>query len=149
MSDHDDYDSRFSLTAVDEPALTETGVMLMGLDAERLLAGLGLATLADDPAQVALAVDRVRHDVPAFPGFDALVDAGARHWRSIRTVIATADSRPPAPASLRRAWDEALRMLTYCDLGESGSATVAHLAACWLRQDEIDRFAQRLAPTGS
>ncbi|MEV5685106.1 DUF6187 family protein [Streptomyces sp. NPDC052164] len=149
MSDHDDYDSRFSLTAVDEPALTETGVMLMGLDAERLLAGLGLATLADDPAQVALAVDRVRHDVPAFPGFDALVDAGARHWRSIRTVIASAGSRPPAPASLRRAWDEALRMLTYCDLGESGSATVAHLAACWLRQDEIDRFAQRLAPTGS
>ncbi|MFI8434713.1 DUF6187 family protein [Streptomyces sp. NPDC079020] len=145
----DDYDPRFSLSSVDDPALTETGVMLMGLDAERLLAGLGMAALTDDPAQVALAVDRVRHGAAAFPGFDGLLETGVRRWRSARVALAAAGSGPPAPASLRRAWDEALRILAYCDLGDAGSATTAHLAACWLRQEEIDRCARRPASAGS
>ncbi|MFI1888504.1 DUF6187 family protein [Streptomyces jumonjinensis] len=148
MSDRDDYDPRFSLTPVDEPPFTETGVMLMGLDAERLLAGLGMASLADDPAQVALAVDRVRHGVTAALGFDALVETGARRWRGARAALAAAGPRPPVPASLRRAWDQALRTLSYCDLGEPGPAAIAHLAACWLRQEEIDRCAERPAPAG-
>ncbi|MGG8410034.1 DUF6187 family protein, partial [Streptomyces sp. 12297] len=68
-----------------------------------------------------------------------------------RTALALAGPHPPAPASLRRAWDQALTTLAYCDLGEPGPATTAHLAACWLRHDEIDRCAQRpaAAPTGS
>ncbi|UQX00012.1 DUF6187 family protein [Streptomyces sp. RerS4] len=137
-SERDDYDPRFSFTPIDEPAFTETGVMLMGLDADRLLAGLGMAALADDPAQVVLAVDRLRHGVTAALGFDALVDAGARRWRSAREAIDAAGPQPSPPVALRRAWDETLRLLTYCDLGDVGPATLAHLAACRLRRDEID-----------
>ncbi|MEU8774903.1 DUF6187 family protein [Streptomyces sp. NPDC048606] len=136
----DAYDPRFSFTPIDEPAFTEIGVMLMGLDADRLLAGLGMAALADDPAQVALAVDRVRHGVTAVLGFDALVEAGLHRWRSARGAIEAAGAQGPAPVSLRRAWDQAMRLLAYCDLGDVGPATLAHLAACRLRQDEIDRY---------
>ncbi|WP_308355552.1 DUF6187 family protein [Streptomyces sp. ODS05-4] len=136
-------DPRFALTPVDEPAMTETGVMLMGLEAERLLAGLGLATLADDPAQVLLAVDRVRHGVRATMTFEALVGAGARRWREARPVLAATGGAAAAPVALRRAWDETLRLFAHCDLGAPGPATTAHLAACWLRRDEIDRFTQR------
>ncbi|MEO3977670.1 DUF6187 family protein [Streptomyces sp. CAU 1734] len=155
MSDHDnnsvtdndgDDDPRFALIPSDGSALAETGVILMGLDAERLLAGLGMATLADDPAQVALAVDRVRHGVTAPVTFDALVAAGAHRWHSARTALAEVDRTPPAPASLRRSWDRTLRLIAHCDLGGPGPATTAHLAACWLRREEIDSRAARPAP---
>ncbi|MCB5165805.1 DUF6187 family protein [Streptomyces bambusae] len=139
-----DYDPRFALNPVDEPAFTETGVMLMGLDADRLLAGLGLAALADDPAQVVLAVDRARHGVTAALDFDALVVVGTRRWRDSRPALTAAGSRPPVTAPLRRAWGQTLRMLAHCDIGEAGPATTAHLAACWLRRDEIDRCADRV-----
>src|SRR5262249_11046326 len=43
-------DGVFSFPAVDDAPTTEVGVILMGLDAERLLAGLGTAALGDDPA---------------------------------------------------------------------------------------------------
>ncbi|PRH80822.1 hypothetical protein C6N75_02080 [Streptomyces solincola] len=123
--------------------MTETGVMLMGLEAERLLAGLGLATLADDPAQVLLTVDRIRHGVRATMTFEALVGAGARRWREARPVLAATGGAAATPVALRRAWDETLRLFAHCDLGAPGPATTAHLAACWLRRNEIDQFTQR------
>ncbi|GAA4294285.1 hypothetical protein GCM10023148_56530 [Actinokineospora soli] len=55
-------DTRFDMPGVDDPVDTEVGVILLGLDADRLLAGLGLASLAEDPGRVAVTVDRVRHD---------------------------------------------------------------------------------------
>ncbi|MGW4272005.1 DUF6187 family protein [Streptomyces seoulensis] len=143
MSDVGVFDSLFSLTPVDGPAMTETGVMLMGLEAERLLAGLGMAALADDPAQILLTVDRVRHGVGATVSFEALVEAGARRWREARPVLAAVGGPAPAPAALRTAWNETLRMFAHCDLGGPGPATTAHLAACWLRREEIDRLAER------
>ncbi|MFE7132859.1 DUF6187 family protein [Streptomyces sp. NPDC057638] len=145
MSD-DPYDTRFALIPVDGPPLTETGVMLMGLDAERLLAGLGLAALGDDPARVALAVDRIRHGAPAAPSFDSLVESGARHWRSVRPALTAAAGSTPVPVPPRAAWQQTVRLLSAGHLGEPGPATIAHLAACWLRREEIDQRAERTAP---
>ncbi|MFM9371430.1 DUF6187 family protein [Streptomyces sp. Da 82-17] len=149
MPDEHTYDPRFALTAVDDPPLTETGVMLMGLDAERLLAGLGLATFADDPGQVALTVDRARHGLPVQLGFDVLVEAGARRWREARPALEAAGRGAAAPASLRKTWQRTLLMLDRCALGDIGPAGAAHLAACWLRQEEVDQCAaERAAPQG-
>ncbi|NBE53775.1 DUF6187 family protein [Streptomyces boluensis] len=149
MSDPHAYDPRFALTAVDDPPLTETGVMLMGLDAERLLAGLGMAALADDPAQVALTVDRAKHGVELRLTFDALVEAGVVRWREARTALDALGGAGAPPASLRKTWERTLAMLDDCDLGAVGPATAAHLAACWLRHQEVDqRAAERGAPQG-
>lgn len=177
MPDQHTYDPRFALTAVDDPPLTETGVMLMGLDAERLLAGLGMAALADDPAQVALAVDRARHGVELRLTFDTLVEAGVRRWREARAALDAAGSTGAPPASLRKTWERTLALLeteTEAEretgtetgdgagetgdgagrtrtggLGAVGPATAAHLAACWLRHAEVDQCAaRRAAPQG-
>ncbi|MER6800196.1 DUF6187 family protein, partial [Amycolatopsis mediterranei] len=58
MSDRGDL--RFVLPDVEAPAAVEAGVILLGLDADRLLAGLGLARLADDAALVTQVVDQAR-----------------------------------------------------------------------------------------
>ncbi|MER7762769.1 DUF6187 family protein [Streptomyces sp. NPDC097619] len=151
MSDPTAYDSRFALTPVDGSALTETGIMLMGLDADRLLAGLGLAALTEDPAQVLLAVDRARHGVAAVPDFDGLLAHGLDTWRRARPALAAADpTRPGTPTPLRPAWERALRLALTAGPEAPGPATAAHLATCWLRREETDRFAARPpAPTGT
>jgi hypothetical protein len=132
------FDTRFSLPAVDDPPLTEAGIILMGLDPDRLLAGLGLATADDDPGQVALAVDRCRHGVGAHPPMDALVAAGGRRWRQATAALDAAGLLPSRSASLRQAWEHTLRLLAAVDLGGAGPATYAYLAACWLRRDAVD-----------
>jgi hypothetical protein len=148
MASANDFDGRFSLPAVDDPPLTEIGVILMGLDPERLLAGLGLATLADAPAQVALAVDQARHDALHLT-MDALVDAGIRVWRSARTALAEAGQDVSVSASLRQDWARTLRTVAGVELGTAagqfGPAGRAYLTACWLRRAEIDRRSARPA----
>jgi len=148
MSSRDGFDTRFSLPAVDDPPATEVGVILMGLDAERLLAGLGLATLADDPAVVTLVIDRVRHDGVARMPLDALVEAGARRWRSVRAALAAASQGIPVSGSLRQVWTQTLRALSVCEVGELGPATASYLAACWLRREDIDKRAAGLLSPG-
>jgi hypothetical protein len=44
--------SEFLMPGVDDDPSTEAGVILLGLDAERLLAGLAAAARADDPGLV-------------------------------------------------------------------------------------------------
>ena len=126
------------LPGVDDDPLTETGVILLGLDTGRLLAGLGLAAPGDDPAQVALAVDRSRHEVPGTPAYDDLVAAGVERWRAARPLLT--DRPPPAAAALRGGWLAAVR--TVRGLGADGGdeAAGAYLAACWLRRDTVDRW---------
>lgn len=133
-------DTRFSLPSVDGSASAEVGVILMGLDARRLLAGLGLASLFDDPGQVTLAVDHARHDAPLQLSLDALVAAGTTRWLAARDALAAAGGPAPDAASLRLAWEQTLRLLGNCDLDPAGPSTVAYLAACWLRRQEIDRY---------
>jgi hypothetical protein len=155
MPDEHAYDTRFSLPAVDASPTTETGVILMGLDAERLLAGLGLADEVydsgpgggdhlGDPALVALTVDHLRHGGGHPMTFDAAIAAGALRWVAARPALAATDPGPaPNAASPRQAWEHTLDTVSGGAAREAGPATRAYLAACWLRRDGIDRRADR------
>ncbi|WP_409495145.1 DUF6187 family protein [Amycolatopsis sp. cmx-11-12] len=133
------YDSRFTLPSIDDDPSTEAGVILMGLDAERLLAGVGLARIADEPALVALAVDQARHDALALDT-EALIEAGITRWRAVRPLIAAGPEMTVA-GSLRKEWEQTTARVTATVTG-LGPASVACLAACWLRRDDVDRFAE-------
>lgn len=127
---------------VDDPASTELGVMLLGLDVRRLLAGLGFAALTDDPAVVALSVDHVRHGAPLRLDTETLVAAGRERWRSVRAALAEATRGLPSQASPRQAWPAAERAVGTVDPAASGPAVRAYLTACWLRADEMDRVGE-------
>ncbi|WIX84515.1 DUF6187 family protein [Amycolatopsis sp. DG1A-15b] len=140
MSDRGDL--RFVLPDVEAPASVEAGVILLGLDADRLLAGLGLARLADDTALVTQVVDQARHGVGGF-GFAALVASGAGYWRELR-AFAGHGSPTGSPGALRREWEVAHALATTAVPG-AGAATIAHLTACSLRRADVDPLADRYA----
>lgn len=132
-------DLRFALASIDDPDGTEVGVILLGLDAERLLAGVGSARLADDDtALVTQAVDQARHEV-AGPRYADLIAAGRARWRAVRASLA---SLPVAanPASPRRAWAETAAHVAAAVPG-AGPASISYLTACTLRRREVDRLA--------
>jgi hypothetical protein len=133
------YDSRFTLPSIDDAPSTEAGVILLGLDAERLLAGVGLARIADEPALVALAVDQARHDALNL-GIDALIEAGITRWRAVRPLI-EAGPAVTAAGSLRKEWEQTTAKVTATVAG-LGPASVTCLAACWLRREDVDKFAE-------
>jgi hypothetical protein len=132
-------DSRFVLPSLDDPGSTEAGIILLGLDAERLLAGVGFAELSDDPALVTQAVDHARHGVPMF-GFTGLMAAGARRWTRVRPAIAATTPMEQA-GSLRQEWEHTERRVAEAAPG-TGPASVGYLAACWLRRADVDRLAE-------
>jgi uncharacterized protein DUF6187 len=137
----------FVLPGVDDPAATEIGVILLGLDPGRLLAGLGLTLLTRDPGLaattdpglaggddaglVALAVDRARHGAGPVE-YAVLLAAGARRWRSVRDTL---PADPVADASPRAGWDRTLRELAPYG---SSPAELAFLAACRMRRRAVD-----------
>ncbi|GAA4549769.1 DUF6187 family protein [Amycolatopsis samaneae] len=141
MSEPTSHDTRFSLPSIDDPASTEVGVILLGLDADRLLAGVGLARLADDPALVTLAVDQARHGALDRLGTAALLDAGRIRWREVRARI-EAGPGPAVAGSLRQEWAGTTERVTAAVPG-LGPASAAYLTACWLRRDDVDRLAAR------
>jgi hypothetical protein len=130
------------MPSVDDSPSTEVGVILLGLEAERLLAGLGLASLADDPAAVALSVDHARHGATLRLATDALIDAGCRQWTSARAAVAAVAEGVPGSASPRQAWKLAERALNTMDLLTTGPACRVYLTACWLRRNEIDKWVE-------
>jgi uncharacterized protein DUF6187 len=141
------HSTEFSLPAVDDPASTEIGVILMGLETDRLLAGLGLASVADDPTMVTMVVDQARHGaLPAITA-DSLVAAGADRWRRARVELDKVDAVATS-AALRQLWAKALHAVEVAEVGELGPASRAYLAACWLRRSEVDRHleANRAVP---
>ncbi|MBE1502111.1 hypothetical protein H4696_009211 [Amycolatopsis lexingtonensis] len=133
-------DTRFALPEVDAPAATEVGVILLGLEADRLLAGLGLARLADDPALVTQVVDQARHGVPD-AGLPGLLETGRQQWRSLRAALGAPPSTS-TPGSLRREWDRASARVAAAVPG-AGAASLAYLTACVLRRADVDRIADR------
>lgn len=142
MSDAKAYDPRFSLPAVDDPASTELGVILLGLDADRLLAGLGMAALSGyshDTATVTLLVDLAMHGVPDGRPLGAAVAAGTRRWRAARPALSAGYPGGTPSAAPRQAWAQAYRVVAAAGAGKPGSATHAYLTACWLRRNEVDR----------
>lgn len=128
----------FLLPGVDDAPSTEVGVILMGLDVERLLVGLATAARADEPGLVALSVDLTRHGGTAAITFDDLVDDGLRRWQAFLSCC------EPAPlevtsGSVREAWLQAMRAVADVAPDDVGPATRAYRAACWLRRDDVDR----------
>jgi hypothetical protein len=121
------------LPGVDDPASTEVGVILLGLDPGRLLAGLGLTVLTgdDDPGLVALAVDRARHGTGPV-SYGVLLNAGAERWRALRDAL---PSDPVQDASPRVGWDRTLRELAPYG---TGPGELAFLAACRMRRRAVD-----------
>lgn len=131
------------LPALDAAPDAEAGIVLIGLDADRLLAGLGLAVLADDAGRVAVTVDRLRHGAPL--GLAELVAHGAAHWHRTRPALAEACPEPRVSASVRQAWDTVARALGPV-LGGAAPAARVHLIACWLRRADVDRAAHAARP---
>jgi hypothetical protein len=144
---HDDpppFDTRFSLPACDDPPSTEVGVIVMGLSAQQLLAGLGMAALGDDPVAVTLMVDQARHGGAAQVSLEHLVAVGLDRWRVVRPALSAAGSRGHGAASLRHGWTQAYRALDQCEIGAVSPAAAVYLTACWLRAQEIDSYAGRI-----
>jgi hypothetical protein len=141
MSEHSETALAFTLPAVDHPASTEVGVILAGLDTGRLLAGLGLASLADDATTVTLMVDQLRHGGDGRIDFDVAVRVGARRWQAVRPALVATGYSTSVSGSIRQAWERAQRVVLAADIGALGPATQAYLAACWLRRDGIDQLA--------
>lgn len=131
--------TQFSLPAVGASPGEETGVILLGLDAPRLLAGLALAPTISDPALVALTVDEARHGVAGHQPFDELVEAGASRWRAARAGLLAAVPPAMTSASPRQAWNRTLRGVTTRFASGHGHAVRVYLAACLLRRDDVDR----------
>lgn len=133
-------DPRFDMPAVDDPPSTEVGVILLGLAADRLLTGLGMAALSEDPGAIAVTVDRLRHGKPAVE-LDGLVRAGAGYWRAMRPALEVAYPSPAFSASVRQSWTRAYRALDTPALGPVGPSARVYLTACWLRRAEVDALA--------
>jgi hypothetical protein len=131
------FDTRFSLPACDDPPSTEAGVVVLGFSAKQLLAGLGLATLADDPGAVATVIDQVWHAGSASLAADHLVAIGLDRWRRVRPALDALGPQGRRATALRRAWDDAFAALSQSDIGATGPAAAVFLTACWLRAEEI------------
>jgi Family of unknown function (DUF6187) len=140
-------DTRFALPACDDPPSTEIGVIVMGLPAEQLLAGLGMAALADDPVAVILLMDQVRHGGGVEITLEHLVAAGLDRWRSVQPELAAAGTPDPRSASLRYAWAQAYGAVDRCGTGARGPAATVYLAACSLRDSEIEKYARTASET--
>jgi hypothetical protein len=139
--DGDAWDTRFSLPGIDDPADTEAGVIMMGLPADRLLAGLGFAALAEDPATVALVVDQAQHgSLTAIP-FDVLIDAGVARWRTARPAMSAVCPNETHGGAVRRLWARTYAAAPDA-VGELGPGLRAYLVACWMRRVEVDRWVE-------
>ncbi len=151
------YDTIFSLPAVDDDPETEIGVLLMGFEPERLLAGLGVASrqLADDPATVTMYVDQLRHGARDDLTLAEAIDAGARRWRAAGAGLAAVLVPPGTQsAALRQLWVTAAAAVDAVDAAAAaagprtaGDAERVYLVACWLRRVEITTTAEELCPT--
>jgi hypothetical protein len=140
-------DTLFALPACDDLPSTEVGVIVMGLPAGQLLAGLGMATLADDPIAVTLLMDQVRHGGAVEITLEHLVAVGLDRWRSVQPELAAAGAPNHHAASLRHVWAQAYRALDRCETGARGPAAAVYLAACWLRAPEIETHAAAASET--
>lgn len=151
MHSEDPAGTVFSLPAVDDPASTEAGVILMGLDTEHLLAGLAIASLADDAGAVALLVDEARHKGSVSLSADTLVAAGVHRWQAVRASL-PADGFADHGASPRLAWARSYQALARWGAGGGsaggggtggvGPAAAVYLTACMMRHSEVDRYCQ-------
>ncbi len=128
----------FDLPVLDADPVSEAGVILMGLDARRLLAVLGTAALTAEPGSVLLLVDQAWHQGAVRIPFDVAVAAGASQWREHRPALAAADHGAPRSGAPREAWASEYATAVRA-LGDRVVPTIlACLAAGWFRREELD-----------
>ncbi|MFV2084759.1 DUF6187 family protein [Micromonospora sp. LOL_021] len=130
----------FDLPDTDADLVAEAGLVLMGLDAQRLLAVLGTAAITAHPGASLLAVDTAWHQGDVRLPFPTVVAAGVAQWRRYRRALAAADDGVPRSGAPREAW--ARTHATALDALGTATAdtTSAALAVCWFRREEIDGF---------
>ncbi|MFJ2087087.1 DUF6187 family protein [Micromonospora chokoriensis] len=128
----------FDLPYLDADQVAEAGLILMGMDAERLLAILGLAGLTADPGSAVLAVDSLWHDGEIRMSFAEAMAAGARQWRRYRPALAAEDGGRFRSGGPREAWASSYEVAGAVVAGAAGPTVTACLAACWFRHEEID-----------
>ncbi|WP_433320058.1 DUF6187 family protein [Micromonospora chersina] len=128
----------FDLPYLDADPVSESGLILMGMDAERILAILGLAALTADPGSAVLVIDAAWHDGEIRISFPAAVAAGVREWRRHRPALAAADGDQFRSGSPREAWASAYQVAQGAVAATAGTTVTACLAACWFRREEID-----------
>jgi len=136
MLEHSELAS--ALPALDADPLSESGVILMGLDARRLLAVLGVATLTAHPSSALLLVDEAAHQGAACIPFDAAVKAGAGQWRMHRPALIAADDGKPRSGAPREAWASAYAHVVWTLDRHAAPTILACLAAAWFRREEIN-----------
>ncbi|WP_433546048.1 DUF6187 family protein [Streptomyces sp. CA-294286] len=128
----------FDLPDQDADPVEEAGLILMGLDARRILAVLGTAVLTQQPGPAVLLVDKAWHQGAVRIPFDEAVNTGATHWREQRAALAQADDGVPRSGAPREAWARAHGTVVRA-LGEHMAPTVrACLAVAWFRREEFD-----------
>jgi uncharacterized protein DUF6187 len=148
------YDTVFALPAVDADPETEIGVLLMGFEPERLLAGLGVAGsgLAAEPASATTYVDQLRHGARDDVTLADALAAGARRWRAAGAGLdAVLVRNGTQTAALRDLWaDAAAGVVAAGDIAPglrtASDAERVYLIACWLRRAEITRTAEEQCP---
>lgn len=138
---------QFQLPALDQPALTEIGVVLSGLAVDRLLAALGLVEDGESPTAVVLRMDLLRHAGGA--AWTDAVTEGTRRWRAIRSSLDEADPAPSASASIRQAWQRAWHTVLRAEPAPDRDARRVVLAACRLRHAEVDATVDRATIGGT
>ncbi|MDZ5444410.1 DUF6187 family protein [Micromonospora sp. 4G57] len=131
--------AEFDLPYLDADPISEAGLILLGLDAERILAMLGFATLTADPGAAVLVVDSALHNGEFRISFSAAVAAGGAEWRRHRPAFAAADGNRFRSGSPREAWAAMYDVARAAVAENTSSTTVACLAACWFRREEIDQ----------
>jgi hypothetical protein len=128
----------FRLPHVDASAEAELGVVLMGMDVERLILALGFEALFSEPASVLLTVDHlIHHELATITAAQARA-AAADAWKqaSLRLPVIPHTNLSGNP---REAWEHSLQAVRSA-LGEGRSATqYIYLAACWFRRSEVTR----------
>lgn len=127
----------FDLPYRDADPIAESGLILMGMDADRLLAILGLAGLTADPGSAVLAVDRFWHAGEIRMSFAEAVAAGAAQWRRYRDALAAEAGGRFRSGGPREAWASSYQVAGVV-AGPAGPTVTACLAACWFRHEEMD-----------
>lgn len=122
--------------SIDDDPLTEIGVILMGLDDQRLLAGLGIAESVDEPSIATLLVDQARHGVLESASLSDLVERGSDRWRVVRPTLMKSRGEAMISGALRQVWTEAFRVVAECEVDWTNTTEVTYLTACWLRDPQ-------------
>ncbi len=127
------------LPYLDVEADSEVGVLLLGLDSERLLMGLGLAVMTAAPEDVALLTDKLTHHGRVTISAEDARARGKQAWRAAYKLLVAAGRGERRSGSPREAWAGAVATVSAVLGSPADPASCAYVAACWYRREEMVR----------